>query len=58
MGRIVMVFVVIVVLAGLLATAAYAGYSGWGLVASGDPSARTGSIYGVYIMGGGPGTGK
>jgi hypothetical protein len=58
MGRIVVIVLVVVLLTGTLGAAAYASFSGFGLVASGAPFARSGSIGGPVIMGGGPGSGK
>lgn len=58
MGRIVIVVLVVVLLGSTLGGAAYASMTGFGLVASGAPFARSGSIGGPVIMGGGPGSGK
>ncbi len=58
MGRIVMIVLVVVVLVTSFGGAAYASLNGFGLVASGAPFARSGSIGGPVIMGGGPGSGK
>ncbi len=58
MGRIVVIVLVVVLLAGSLGGAAYASLNGFGLVASGAAFARSGSIGGPVIMGGGPGSGK
>lgn len=54
-----MLVVVMVVVFGLgLAGTAYASYTGFGMVASGAPYARVGSIGGPAVQGGGPGSGK
>lgn len=58
MRNAIVIFVVIVLLTGLLASAAFAGQKGVGLVASGNPSARSGSLGMPIILGGGPGSGK
>lgn len=52
------IVLVVVLLAGTFGGAAYASLNGFGLVASGAPFARSGSIGGPVIMGGGPGSGK
>ena len=53
-----MIFIVIVLLAGLLASASFASQKGVGLVASGNPNSRSGSLGMPIILGGGPGSGK
>lgn len=58
MGRTVAIVLVVLLLSGSFAGAAYASVTGFGLVASGAPFARSGSIGGPVIMGGGPGSGK
>lgn len=58
MGRIIAIILVVVILVGSFGGVAYASLSGFGLVASGAPFARSGSIGGPVIMGGGPGSGK
>lgn len=58
MKKTIAVLLIIVMLGGGLAAATYASYSGYGLVAAGNPSARTGSLGGPIILGGGPGSGK
>jgi hypothetical protein len=58
MGRIVVVIFVLVILGSSFAGAAYASLNGFGLIASGAPFVRSGSIGGPVIMGGGPGSGK
>ncbi len=57
MRRLVIIIIVVVILGGLLASASYASYNGFGLVASGNPNARSGSLGGPIIIGGGPGSG-
>ncbi|MCL4253088.1 MAG: hypothetical protein KJ043_04840 [Anaerolineae bacterium] len=54
----VIVAIIVVVLLMLLAATAYASYTGYGYVATGEPSARSDSVNGVIIIGGGPGSGK
>jgi hypothetical protein len=58
MGRMIAIVLVVVLLSGTFGAAAYASVNGFGLVASGAPFARSGSIGGPVIMGGGPGSGK
>jgi hypothetical protein len=59
MKNLVTILIVIIFLSGGLAAATYASYNGYGLVAAGtSPSARTGSLGGPIILGGGPGSGK
>jgi hypothetical protein len=58
MGRMIAIILIVVILGGGFAGAAYASLNGFGLVASGAPYARSGSIGGPVIMGGGPGSGK
>jgi hypothetical protein len=58
MGRMVAIVLVVVILVSSFGGAAYASLNGFGLVASGAPFARSGSIGGPVIMGGGPGSGK
>jgi hypothetical protein len=58
MGRAIAIILVVVMLVGSFGGAAYASLNGFGLVASGAPFARSGSIGGPVIMGGGPGSGK
>lgn len=58
MRKFIAVLVIVVLLSGGLAAATYASYNGYGLVAAGDPSARSGSLGGPIILGGGPGSGK
>ncbi|HEX2908430.1 MAG TPA: hypothetical protein VHO69_16270 [Phototrophicaceae bacterium] len=57
MRRLIVVVMLAVLLLGL-AGSAYASYTGFGMVASGAPYARVGSIGGPAVMGGGPGSGK
>lgn len=58
MGRILVIIFVVLILGSTFAGATYASMNGFGLVASGAPFARSGSIGGPVIMGGGPGSGK
>lgn len=58
MRGLVVVVITMVLLGGLLAGAAYASYNGYGIVASGSPSARSGSLGGPIFIGGGPSGGK
>lgn len=59
MGKSIVIILLTVVLAGgFFAAAARASYTGYGLVASGSPNARVGSAGGIFIIGGGPGSGK
>lgn len=58
MGRIIVIILVVAMLGGGFVGAALASLNGYGLVASGAPYARSGSIGGPVIMGGGPGSGK
>ncbi len=58
MGRIAAIVLVVVLLTGTFGAAAYASMNGFGLVASGAAFARSGSIGGPVVMGGGPGSGK
>ena len=54
----IIVLLTLVILGGTFAAAAQASYTGYGLVASGAPHARVGSTGGIFIIGGGPGSGK
>lgn len=56
--RYVLVIAVLLLLQLGLAGTAYASYTGFGMVASGAPYARVGSIGGPAVQGGGPGSGK
>ncbi len=58
MRNAIVIFIVIVLLAGLLASASFASQKGVGLVASGNPNSRSGSLGMPIILGGGPGSGK
>lgn len=58
MRKIIVIMLIAVLLSGGLAAATYASYNGYGLIAAGNPSARTGSMGGPIILGGGPGSGK
>ena len=52
MSRLMAVILTVVILSTLFAATAYASYSGVGMVASGSPNARVGSISGIHITGG------
>lgn len=54
----IIIGVVVIMLLGLLASASYASYNGVGIVASGNPNSRSGSLGMPIIIGGGPGSGK
>jgi hypothetical protein len=56
--RILIVVITFVVLLGGLGVASAASYQGFGLVSSGAPWVRVGSIGGPSVVGGGPGSGK
>jgi hypothetical protein len=58
MRGLVIILIAMVLMGGLLASAAYASYNGYGIVASGSPSARGGSLGGPVFFGGGPSGGK
>lgn len=58
MRKLIAIMLIAVLLSGGLAAATYASYNGYGLVAAGSPSARSGSMGGPIILGGGPGSGK
>lgn len=59
MGKtVIIVLLTVVILGGTFAAAVQASYTGYGLVASGSPNARVGSTGGIFIIGGGPGSGK
>jgi hypothetical protein len=58
MGKTIVLIVVFAIFSLGLVGAAYAGYSGVGMVQTGGPSARVGSIGGPLIVGGGPNSGK
>lgn len=58
MKTFITLLLVIILLTGGLLAASYASYNGYGIVATGNPSARTGSLGGPIILGGGPGSGK
>lgn len=55
---IIVSIITVLILGGLFAAAVQASYTGYGLVASGSPNARVGSANGIFIIGGGPGSGK
>ena len=54
----IILLLTVVILGGGLAAAVQASTTGYGLVASGAPHARVGSTGGIFIIGGGPGSGK
>ena len=56
--RIIILILTVVILGGTFAAAVHASYTGYGLVASGSPNARVGSVNGIFFIGGGPGSGK
>lgn len=56
--RVLIIAVVTMLLLLGLGASAYAAYNGVGLVASGAPWIRVGSIGGPNVTGGGPGSGK
>jgi hypothetical protein len=56
--RAIVIVVVLVLFSLTLAGTAYASYTGFGMIASGAPFARVGSIGGPAVQGGGPGSGK
>lgn len=58
MRRSVIIAIVVVLLGSGLLGSAYASYTGFGLISSGGPSARVGSLGGPVVIGGGPGSGK
>ncbi|MCU0499677.1 MAG: hypothetical protein MUF87_20185 [Anaerolineae bacterium] len=57
MKNVIIIAVFLILMAGL-AGSVYAGYTGVGMIQTGGPSARVGSIGGPLIIGGGPGSGK
>lgn len=58
MRQLIVIAVTILILGTLLAGAAYASYNGYGIIASGSPNARVGSLGGPVFIGGGPSGGK
>ena len=58
MRKMIAIILIAVLLSGGLAAATYDSYNGYGMIAAGNPSARTGSMGGPIILGGGPGSGK
>jgi hypothetical protein len=58
MRRNIVIAIVFLVLTTGLIGSVYAGYAGIGMIQTGGPSARVGSIGGPLIIGGGPGSGK
>jgi hypothetical protein len=58
MGKTIVLIIVFIIFSLGLVGAAYAGYAGMGMVQTGGPSARVGSIGGPLVIGGGPNSGK
>lgn len=58
MRRNIIIGIVFLVFTAGLIGSVYAGYMGIGMIQTGGPSARVGSIGGPLIVGGGPGSGK
>lgn len=54
----ILILIAVLLLSGTLVASAYASYNGIGLIPSGSPSARAGSIWYPFTVGGGPGGGK
>lgn len=54
MNRLIVAMLTVVILSTTLAGAGFASYRGYGLSASETQSARTGSVRGIFILGGGP----
>lgn len=52
------VVIAVVVLAATLGLTVYTAYSGFGVARAGAISVRSGSVGGVGVIGGGPGSGK
>jgi hypothetical protein len=52
------VVIAVIVLAALLGLTFYGAYSGFGIARAGSISVRSGSVGGVGVLGGGPGSGK
>jgi uncharacterized protein YraI len=52
------VVIAVIVLAAALGLTAYVAYTGFGAVRAGNVSVRSGSVGGVIVLGGGPGSGK
>ncbi len=52
------VVIAVIVLAAALGLTAYGAYSGFGVARAGNVSVRSGSVGGVGVLGGGPGSGK
>jgi hypothetical protein len=52
------VVIAVIVLAAVLGLTAYGAYSGFGTARVGNVSVRSGSVGGVIVLGGGPGSGK
>ena len=58
MSRRVIIVIVVVLLMASFVGATYASFTSYGVIASGAPFARSGSVGGVVVMDGGPGNGK
>lgn len=59
MQRLIVIILTVAILGGGLYGAGFASYRGYGLAASEtQTSARSGSLGGIWILGGGPGGGK
>jgi uncharacterized protein YqgC (DUF456 family) len=57
MNRVVVAVITIIILSTALTGAGYAAYNGYGVSTSETQSARTGSVRGIFILGGGPSSG-
>lgn len=57
LGKLLVGVICIILLSSALGGAAYASYRGYGLVPATSESARVGSTRGIFIIGGGPGSG-
>jgi flagellar basal body-associated protein FliL len=54
MSRIIAIVITLVILGSALGGVGYAAYNGYGASTSETQSARTGSVRGIFILGGGP----
>jgi hypothetical protein len=57
MSRLIVAILTLSILGSSLGGAGYAAYNGYGVAASETQSARAGSLRGIFILGGGPGSG-
>lgn len=57
MNQIIVAILALGILGSSLVGVTYASYNGYGLSTSETQSARTGSVRGIFILGGGPGSG-